>query len=146
MVNWSVVFVISFFSLTRLPDAPEVATAETSFGAEREFPVTCTVLPPVSSVLSSAPLLTVNEMLTSVLPRASDLEPSVSNVAADSAAVPEGTVVGVSLLGLLETVTGAQRRLDTSEESHDGEANPPTETKGYSIVFDILILRACIVL
>ena len=65
-------------------------------------------------------------MLTSVLSKVSDPEPPRTEVATGSAAVPVGTAVGVSELEFLEAVTGTQQRLDTSEESHEGEADPPS--------------------
>ena len=57
-------------------------------------------------------------MLTSVLPRNSDPEPTSSNVPTVSAAVPIDAAVGLEEIGLLKAVIGPRPSLDTSEESH----------------------------
>ena len=55
-----------------------------SAGVEKQISGASDVLPPMSSVLSNAPMVpsltTVSEMLTAVLPRASEIVPSTSQV------------------------------------------------------------------
>ena len=89
----------------------------------------------MTSVLSAAPLdpslTTVSEMLTAVLPRASELVPSPTQVPSASAMTTQditGTFDDVEL----DAITEARLLLDSSEESHAVEADALTsEKKGW---------------
>ena len=90
------------------------------------------VLPPVTSVLSAAPLVpsltTVSEMLTAVLPGASELAPSTSLVPSASALTTED-ITGAFDDIELDAVTESRLLIDSSEESHASEADAPTSEK-----------------
>ena len=81
------------------------------------------------SSVTSAPPLTVNEVLTSVLQRTSDPEPPSSSVPTVSAAALMADSVTIGEIGLLEAVTESQLCFDTNEEAHGGEADPPLERR-----------------
>ena len=95
--------------------------------AEKVFPDLSTVLLPVSFVLSFAPPLTVNEVLTSVFPRDPDLAPPLTSVPPVSAEVPMTSSLPVYEAGSLEVKSDSQLFLDAYEEPHEGEADPPAK-------------------
>ena len=106
-----------------------------SVGIEKEISGASDVLRPVTSVLSAAPLdpslTTVSEMLTAVLPRASEIVPFTTQVPSASAMTTQnitGTFDDVEL----DAITESRLLIDSSEESHAGEAVAPTsEKKGW---------------
>ena len=74
-------------------------------------------------------------MLTTVLPNVSEFDLPTTEAVGCSAVDPGDTAVGVSGPGLSGLIADSQQRLDTSEESHEGEANPrPGVLKGYLAV------------
>ena len=107
-----------------------------SVGIEKEISGAFDVLPPVSSVLSAVPLVpsltTVSEILTAVLPRASKLVPSTSQVPSASAITTQDITRTFDETELLDAVTESPLLIDSSEEAHAGEADAPaSEKKGW---------------
>ena len=78
----------------------------------------------MSSVLSTAPLVpslaTVNEMLTAVLPKASDPGPSSSQVPGTFATTAQDVTDKFDEIGLLDAAIESRLFIDSSEESHVG--------------------------
>ena len=112
------------------------------------------MLPPVSSVLSTAPLsptlATINEMLAAVLPNDSDPSPSTPLISSTSAAVPQSVANELITVGLSDAVAESGCAGDSGGESHGGEADaPPQEKEGLLLLlffFRCLLYRVSIVL
>ena len=79
-------------------------------------------------------------MLTTVLSKVSEFDLPTTEAVSCSAADPGGTAVGVSGPGLSGLIDDSQHCLDTSEESHEGEADPrPGVLKGYLAVLLLFV-------